>query len=393
MLDLTNPLVSRACHAFAAVALCAALAACGRQADPPAPPPVEVSALQLQPRDLPLQLEYPAQLRGIREVEVRARVSGILLQRLYREGSRVKAGDLLFRIDPAPFRAEVERARAELEVQQANLRQAERERDRILAIYEQKLVSSRDRDNAIAAYESALAAVSAAKARLRSAELDLSYTEVRAPISGLTGREARSEGSLVNAGTESSLLTHIVQTDRLYVEFAVPQSEAASLRAAVRSNAGSVSVQLVDTRGESLGAAGRIEFIAPDVGDETGTVGVRAIVENRDGTLLPGQVVRARVSGVTLANSLVIPKRAVMRGMQGPFVWVIGDDDKISPRPVTLGAASGNEIVVIDGLAANDRIVVDGILKVQPGALVRAVPIGTEGASQAAPATTVKAAR
>ncbi|HEY8507062.1 MAG TPA: efflux RND transporter periplasmic adaptor subunit, partial [Steroidobacteraceae bacterium] len=340
---------------------------------------MEVGALEVKPGDLQLTLEYAAQLRGVREVEVRARVSGILLERLYTEGSRVKAGDLLFRIDPAPFRAEVERAAAQVAVQQANLQQARRERDRIVPLYDKGLVSLRERDAAIAAFESAEAALAAAQAQLRSAQLDLSYTEVRAPIAGLTSREARSEGSLVTAGSDSSLLTHIVQADELYVEFGMPQNEAESLRAALQTSKDDVRVHLLDPRGTPLGAVAKVEYIAPSVDNGTGTVNVRAIFSNPDGTYLPGQVVRARVEGVRLANSFVVPKRAVMHGMQGPFVWVVDGENKVAPRPVVLGTSSGNNVVVTNGLAANERVVVDGILKVHPGALVNAQPLQLDG--------------
>lgn len=374
--------------AFLHVLLCSALAACGDAPDPGGMPPLEVGTLEVRPSSLVLPLEYPAQLRGVREIEVRARVSGILLERLYREGSRVREGDLLFRIDPAPFRAEVARARAELEVQRANLQQAQREHERILSLYEQKLVSLRERDAAIAAYESAKAAVAAAEAALRRAELDLSYTEVRAPIGGLTSREARSEGSLVAAGTDSSLLTRIVQTDRLYVEFAMPERESASVRTALEGpDADSIHVRLTDARGTAIGEAARIEFMAPDVGDDTGTVAVRAVLDNPDGKLLPGQVVRARIEGVTLPGSFVIPKRAVMHGMQGTFVWVVDGEDKVAPRPVRLGVTNGNDVAVIEGLEAGERIVVDGILKVQPGVPVKPVPITQAAEGGAALAT------
>jgi membrane fusion protein, multidrug efflux system len=365
------------------------LAACGGQSGPPSMPPTEVGILEVKPSALALALEYAAQLRGVREVEVRARVSGILLKRLYLEGSPVKEGDLLFRIDPAPFRAEVARARAEVGVQEANYQQALHERDRVLQVYEQKLVSSRDRDNAIAGFESARAGVEAARASLNRAQLDLSYTDVRAPISGLTSREARSEGSLVEAGEDSSLLTHIVQSDRLYVQFSVSDSEAESLRAAQSANHEPLNVRVVDTQGNTLSEKAPIEFIAPSIGNGTGTVEVRATLTNENGRLIPGQVARARVEGVNVPGSLVIPKRALMHGMQGPFVWVVGADNKAQPRPVKLGVASGNNVAVSDGLQSGDRVVVEGILKVQPGVALKPTPINAMPAqnTQQAPAT------
>jgi membrane fusion protein (multidrug efflux system) len=271
-------------------------------------------------------------------------------------------------------------------VQPANLQNTRRDRDRVVQLFEQKLVSTRDRDNAIAAYESGVASVAAAEAALKSAELDLSYTNVRAPISGLTSREVRSEGSLVTAGSDSSLLTHIVQSDRLYVQFAVPEAEANSIREATAAGASNpVTVDVLDTAGDVLAQGAKVEFIAPAVGDQTGTVEIRALLANSM-NLTPGQVVRARVKGVTLASSLVIPQRAVMHGVQGSFVWLIGEGDKVEFRPVQLGTTAENDVVVNEGLKAGERIVVDGILKVQPGAVVKGVPLAAEATPNAAPA-------
>ncbi len=385
MLNLTHATVQRLRLALAALLLLSALTSCGKPQAPQGMPPIEVGALEVKSQALALTLEHAAQLRGVREVEVRARVSGILQKRLYQEGSRVKEGDVLFRIDPAPFEAAAAKARAELGVQQANLQNATRDRDRVLSLYEQKLVSVRDRDSAIAAADSAAASVAATAAALKSSELDLSYTRVRAPISGLTSRETRSEGSLVTAGADSSLLTHIVQSDRLYVQFAVPEAEASSIGTTNANPASPVTVDVLDTAGDVLAKGARVEFIAPSVGDQTGTVEVRATLTNSMG-LLPGQVVRARVNGVTLASSLVIPKRAVMHGVQGSFVWLIGAGDKVEFRPVQLGTTAENEVVVDQGLKAGERIVVDGILKVQPGAVVKGVPLAAEAAPNAAPA-------
>ena len=295
LLFCMEPTVSTETHASAArrtplfrsllvVALAVLLSACGQPPPQQTLPPAEVSALEVQPRDLPLQLDYAAQLRGMREVEVRARVSGILLERRYDEGAAVKAGDVLFRIDPAPFRAEADRARAELGVQQANLQQARRERDRILPLYDQKLASLRDRDTAVAAFESAQAAVAAAEAAMKSADLNLSYTDVRAPIAGLTSREVRSEGSLVTAGDDSSLLTYIVQSGS-----AVRRSRAAGGRRGARARGARRTARR--GHGPSRRRARRCRGARRHASSSSrrawttrhGTVAVRAVLDNGNG--------------------------------------------------------------------------------------------------------------
>ena len=194
------------------------------------PPPPEVVVNSVSRGEVPIQLSYSGRTAGSREVEVRARVSGILLERLYEEGKRVREGEVLFRIDPEPFRAAAAQARAELAVAVAQRDEARRNRDRLVPLFEKSAVSRRERDAAVSAFEIGEANVAAAQARLRTAQLELGYTEVRAPISGLASREERSEGSLVTAGEDSSLLTRIVQTDPLYVDFSIAESEAALLR-------------------------------------------------------------------------------------------------------------------------------------------------------------------
>jgi len=366
----------------------ALIAACGGEPSaPPQFPPVEVGVVDVEPRALELALEYPAQLKGVREVEVRARVSGILLERRYEEGAHVEAGEVLFRIDPDPFRAEVARARATLAVEEANFNQASRERDRIVPLYEQKLASLRDRDNALAAFESSEAGVAAARAALRTADLNLSYTEVRAPIAGSTSREVRSEGSLVTAGSDSSLLTYIVQADRLYVDLAVADTDADLVRTALESNHdGHVGIRITDAQGRTIGEMGKIEFVSPRVDDATGTVAIRAVLENPGG-IVPGRIVRAHVEGVSIDNALVIPKRAVMHGAQGTYVWTVDAAGNPVPTPVELGALAGNEVAVTSGLTSGARVIVDGLMKIRPGQPVSAVTESTalNGESSAAP--------
>ncbi|HEY3518187.1 MAG TPA: efflux RND transporter periplasmic adaptor subunit [Gammaproteobacteria bacterium] len=362
------------------------IAACrGEPPAPPAMPPVEVGVVDVQPRALPLVLEYPAQLKGVREVEVRARVSGILLERLYSEGEHVEAGEILFRIDPDPFRAEVARARATLGIEEANLGQARRDRDRIVPLYERNLASQRDRDTALAAFESAEAGVAAARAALRTAELDLSYTDVRAPIAGLTSREVRSEGSLVTAGDDSSLLTYIVQAEQLFVDFAIADGDAELIGAALASeHKDKIGIRVTDAQGRAIAGTGRIEVVSPRVDDATGTVGIRAVLDNPDG-VVPGRIVRAHVDGVSIPDSLVIPKRAVMHGAQGAFVWTVDGNSQVAIAPVELGALAGNDVAVTAGLTPGARVIVDGILKVGPGAPVNAMPIADGTASNISP--------
>jgi membrane fusion protein (multidrug efflux system) len=194
----------------------------------------------------------------------------------------------------------------------------------------------------------------------------------------------RSEGSLVTAGDESSLLTYLVQTDRLYVEFSIPDADAQVLRTALLAPGANVSVH-VSAAGVAFPNTARIEFLAPRVDDATGTVAVRALLDNAGGELLPGQVVRARIDGVAVSDALVIPRRAVLRGAQGAFVWKIDAANSVVPTPVELGIGSANDTVVTRGLSNGDHIVVDGILKVQPGAPVNATPLESAAAGNSSP--------
>lgn len=347
------------------------LAGCGPAEAPPKPGAPEVNVVITTVQPVPLDLKYSARTRGEREVEVHARVSGILLKRYYREGDTVAANALLFKIDPAPFQAEVARLRGLAAMEKARLAEATDQRDRVVALFAKGFISRRERDTSVAAHASAQAAVEAAQAALRQGELNLAYTDVRAPIAGITGRESRSEGSLVEAGAASSLLTTLVQSDRLYVDFALPEPEAQLLRVAMKR--GPVSVRLAPgSRGE-IAEPATLEFLETRVDVDSGTVAARALYENRAIRLAPGQFVVARVEGLASTPAIYVPSRAVMHTQEGAMAWVVDQDDKAQPRPLKLGQSAGNLVEVVDGLVVGDRVISDGILKVLPGVVVKPV--------------------
>jgi membrane fusion protein (multidrug efflux system) len=351
----------------------ALLSGCGaREGGQMAPPPPEVAVVTVEKGNLPLNLAYTGRAVGSREVEVRALVSGILLERRYEEGRAVRQGEVLFRIDPDRYRAAVERAQAELGVERAKLAEARRQRDRIVSLLEKDLVSQRQLDEAVSAFEVAEANTAAAQARLRTAQLDLSYTEVRAPIGGLTSRETRSEGSLVIAGDESSLVTRIVQTDPIYIEFTLPETEAAQVRA--RLATGSAPLVRVEVQGGAqLPEPAKLTFVDNAVEATSGTVRARAVMPNPDGRLVPGQFVRAQLDGVEIPDAVTVPRRAVMSSAQGSFVWLVGEGDAVDLRPVRLAGMVGERAVIAEGLAGGERVIVEGVLKVQPGVKVKTV--------------------
>ena len=352
----------------------------------------------MQPKTLPVSYEYVGQTAGSKEVEVRARVTGILERRLYTEGAPVKAGQTLFVIDPKPLQAQSAAADAEVARARAQQAQADREVARLKPLAERRAVGQKEADDAASNAELARAAVKAAEARLAEVNLSLGYTRVNAPITGLSSRANKSEGSLVSAN--DTLLTLIWQVDPIWVPFNVSENDQLQLNRAVaagrlvlpKDNAFDVTVKLTD--GSTYPRKGRINFSDTRVNPTTGTYEMRAEIANADVALKPGQFVRVLLNGAMRTNAIAVPQIAVMDGAQGKFVYVTGKDkdgkDIAVVRPITLGEwveADGVNLWIVEaGLKAGDTVIVDGIAKLQPGGAIvlgGAAPAGPGGAPAA----------
>ena len=362
---------------LAGVCLFAALAAApaARAQQAPPRPPAEVTVVEVAPRNTPAQFEATGKTESSRLVEIRARVEGYLDRIAYQEGSVVKQGDLLFQLDPKPFEAALDSARAALAQAQARAVNASATLRRVRPLAQEKALSQKDLDDAVAADLEAQAAVAAAKARVRTAELNLGYTTIRSPLTGKAGDSAQREGSLVTPGS-AGLLTTLVQTDPMWVVFGLGEQDVLRCRSGVAAGTlktpgqGKVAVEIVLADGRVFPQQGVITYVAPTVDAQTGTVTLRAEVPNPDGSLSPGQFVRTRAVNIELVDALMVPQRAVMQGAKGKFVYVVVDG-KAEVRPVEPGQFYGDQWIITKGLKAGDPVVVDGAIKLAPGAPVK----------------------
>ncbi|HEX4986979.1 MAG TPA: efflux RND transporter periplasmic adaptor subunit [Burkholderiales bacterium] len=385
-------MLPNAAPAVAAALVLASLAGCQKspQNQAPAMPPPEVTVALVQPRDLPVTFEYVAQVAGIREVEVRPRVSGILEKWNYVEGSKIAAGQSLFTIDPAPFRAALAKAEADLASAQATADQARRNAARLGPLYEARAVSQKEHDDAVSLEQIAAANVKAAQAALTEARLNLSYTRVEAPIAGITGRALQSEGSLVQA--QQTLLTTISQIDPVHVIFSFTEAEHLKFTRAVAEGTlrlprdGKFDVRLKLADGSEYSRSGKVDFTDVRVDPATGTIEARAVMPNPQGLLRPGQFARVQLSGGVRPAAIAIPQRSVLEGPGTKIVLTVNAQGVVEPRPVQVGDWSGEDWIITGGLKPGDRVIVDGVVKARPGSPVKIAeaPAAAPPAGQAA---------
>ncbi|APU28943.1 efflux transporter periplasmic adaptor subunit [Ectopseudomonas alcaliphila JAB1] len=355
-------------------------------------PPTAVTVEQIKAGELPIVLEYPARTAGYREVQVRAQVGGILQERTYQEGSRVQKDQVLFRIDPRPYEAALARAKGALAQEQARFRQTDRDLKRIRELQKKGFASESELDNAISNFEQSKANIEAAQAEVQSRQIDLDYTTVKAPITGITSKESVSEGSLIVAGDPSaSLLTQITQLDPIFVNFAYPDAEAERLRrelsegSLVPPSSGKLSVEVYFGDGSAYPTAGEVDFTDSLIDRGTGTVSARGVVPNPEQKLLPGQFVRVQVKGLTRPNAITVPERAVAQGPRGTFVYVVDEQSVARMRQVTTGDTAGGRWVILAGVSDGERVIVDGLAKVRPDS-----PVQVEEAKAVTPAGTAQ---
>ena len=349
----------------------------GQAAVDPSMMAMPVTVMAAQPQQVPVMVEAVGQAEGSKQVEVRARVSGILTRQLYKEGDRVKAGAPLFTIDPVSYDIALSQAHALLTQEQANLERAQRDAARLKPLVEQRAISQKEYDDATSALKMSDALAAASMAKMREAQLNLAYTRVTAPISGVTGRAQQSEGSLVTPLGDAGLLTTVSVTDPLWVRFSLSESETLQLRKA----SGKTVVRLVLPDGSTYDKPGKLNFAASTVDPRIGTVALRAEFPNPKLTLLPGQFVRVQMS-IGERQAYLIPQSAVSQGEQGKVLFTVSADNKVVPHTIETDGWSGNNWVVTTGLAPGDKIIIDNLMKLRPGAAV--APHGPEPAPNAA---------
>ncbi|HQR51164.1 MAG TPA: efflux RND transporter periplasmic adaptor subunit [Methylophilaceae bacterium] len=369
------------------------LAACAKEeAKPQTRPPTEVSVIKVVPQDTPVSSEFVGQSESSRQVQIVARVNGFLDKRVYTEGSLVKAGQVMFLQDPKPLQATLDANKAALAEQRARLQTANADLDRVKPLATLNALSQKDLDDATGRQEAAAAAVQMAEADVEQAKLNLGYTTITTPVTGLSSYARVQEGAYLNPA--NSLLTYVAQVDPIWLNFTLSENQLLERRTEIDSGKLRVPpnkdfvVEAVLADGSVFPQKGHISFADAEFNKETGTYLLRATLPNPDATLRPGQFVRVRVSGDVRPNAILVPQQAVLQGAKGHFVFFIGKDGKAEIRGVKVGEWYGKDWFISEGLETGDIVVTEGVMKLAPGA---AVKIMNTAAAQAA-ATELKPA-
>lgn len=377
-----------ALKAVAALLLTAALSSCGQSqnAAMPAAGPASVGVITLQPQDTVITRELPARISAFTVAEIRPQVGGIIQKRLFAEGSNVKAGQVLYQINPDTYQAAYQTAQASLAKAEATLTSAELKAKRYAQLVEIKAISSQDNDDARAALLQARADVATAKASVETARINLAYTRITAPVSGRIGKSSVTAGALVTANQTTALAT-VQQLSTAYVDMTQSSTELLRLRrdfakGALQNQAGKAKVKLILEDGSEYAQSGELEFSDITVDSGTGMVTLRATFDNPNGELLPGMFVRARLEQGVRHNALLVPQPAVSRNQKGEaVVMVVGQDNKVHARTIKTSQTIGDKWLVDGGLQGGERIVVEGLMKVQDGAAVKPEPLKTNASA------------
>ena len=372
----------------------ALLAGCDKKAPVAAErPPVEVTVQKVAPRNAPVTYEFVGQTQSSHQVQIRARVAGFLDKRLYTEGTMVKAGQPMFQQDPKPFQAQLDAAKGALAEQQARLQTANDNLAQVRPLAALKALSQKELDDATGQQQAAAAAVQTAQANVETAKLNLGYTRITTPVTGLSSFARVQDGAYVNA--ENSLLTYVEKVDPIWVNFSISENEMLSARS--EQKAGRLKlppqeqyvVELVLADGSVFPKQGRVTFANADYDPQTGTFLLRATLPNPEGALRPGQFVRVRLQGAVRPNAILVPQQSVLQGAKGHFVVLVDKDGKALLRNVEVGPWLGDDWFINAGLQPGDRVVTDGMARLSPGAAVKLVE---PKAASAAPAAAPKAA-
>lgn len=341
----------------------------------PAMPPLSVATYKVVASDVPVSLEYPAKVKSMQQVNVVARVSGVLEKKHFTEGSFVKAGDTLYQIDSDRYEALMQEAVADVGMKEATLKQATRDWERTKVLFEQDALSQKERDAALSAYESAGASLKASQAALKKATIDFNYTKVKATISGMTSLNAQDVGSYVGSSSDTMTLTTITQTDPIYVEFSLPDIELLKKRYVMGTgNWNSIAqaklpVQLSTPDGSKYAKAGTLDFIDSYVDSETSTIKARATFANPNNILIPGLFVRVNVEGLVYKDAISIPQKALLQEAIGSFVYVV-KEGKATKVPVKAGTVHHDTYIIESGLSAGDVVITNNLTKLRPGSAV-----------------------